>query len=106
MRFTTNNSRISLLSLTKGFHATCHCTVRWLSEGKVHSHFFELLDDVKLLMEKEDKDYPELSDPKWIMNLVFLVNVLCHLDRLNLTLQGKLKCSLTWCRKCLHLSTN
>ncbi|KAJ3606452.1 hypothetical protein NHX12_025973 [Muraenolepis orangiensis] len=36
----------------------------------------------------EEKDYPELSDPKWIMDLVFLVDMLCHLDRLNLALQG------------------
>ncbi|KAK1895493.1 General transcription factor II-I repeat domain containing protein 2A [Dissostichus eleginoides] len=39
-------------------------------------------------MEEKDKDYPELSDPKWIMDLAFLVDMLCHLDRLNLDLQG------------------
>ncbi|XP_057704032.1 general transcription factor II-I repeat domain-containing protein 2A-like isoform X2 [Corythoichthys intestinalis] len=42
-------------------------------------------------MEETDKDYPDLSDLEWIMDLAFLVDVLCHLDRLNLTLQGKLK---------------
>ncbi|KAI0209899.1 General transcription factor II-I repeat domain-containing protein 2A [Lamellibrachia satsuma] len=65
-----------------------HCTVRWLSKGKVLSRFFELLDAVKLFMEEKDKDYPELSDLKWIMDLAFLVDMLCHLDRLNLTLQA------------------
>ncbi|KAG5848650.1 hypothetical protein ANANG_G00101020 [Anguilla anguilla] len=68
-----------------------HCTVRWLSKGKVLSRFFELLDAVKLFMEEKDKDYPELSDLEWIIDLAFLVDMLCHLDRLNLTLQGKLK---------------
>lgn len=68
-----------------------HCTVRWLSKGKVLSCFFELLDAVKLFMEEKGKDYPELSDLEWIMDLAFLVDMLCHLDRLNLTLQGKLK---------------
>ncbi|RVE64818.1 hypothetical protein OJAV_G00129590 [Oryzias javanicus] len=68
-----------------------HCTVRWLSKGKVLSRFFELLDAVKLFMEEKGKDYPELSDLEWIMDLVFLVDMLCHLDKLNLTLQGKLK---------------
>ncbi|CAI5669575.1 unnamed protein product [Oreochromis niloticus] len=62
-----------------------HCTVRWLSTGQVLSRFFELLDAVKLFMEEKDKDYPELSDLKWIMDLAFLVDMLCHLDRLNLT---------------------
>lgn len=42
-------------------------------------------------MKEKDKDYPELSDHEWIMDLAFLVDMLCHLDRLNLTLQGKLK---------------
>ncbi|KAL4008962.1 hypothetical protein ACER0C_002814 [Sarotherodon galilaeus] len=66
-----------------------HCTVRWLSKGQVLSRFFELLDAVKLFMEEKDKNYPELWDLKWIMDLAFLVDMLCHLDRLNLTLQGK-----------------
>uniref|UniRef100_H3C8M4 HAT C-terminal dimerisation domain-containing protein n=1 Tax=Tetraodon nigroviridis TaxID=99883 RepID=H3C8M4_TETNG len=68
-----------------------HCTVRWLSKSKVLSRFFELLDAVKLFMEEKDKDYPELSDLEWIMDLAFLVDMLCHLNRLNLTLQGKLQ---------------
>lgn len=68
-----------------------HCTVRWLSKGKVLSCFFELLDAVKLFLEEKDKRYPELSDHKWIMDLAFLVDMLCHLDRPNLTLQGKSK---------------
>ncbi|XP_034397245.1 general transcription factor II-I repeat domain-containing protein 2A-like [Cyclopterus lumpus] len=65
-----------------------HCTVRWLSKSKVFSRFFELLDAVKLFMEEKDKDYPELSDLEWIMDLAFSVDMLCHLDRLNLTLQA------------------
>ncbi|KAJ3591416.1 hypothetical protein NHX12_009361 [Muraenolepis orangiensis] len=65
-----------------------HYTVRWLSKGKGLSRFSELLDAVKLFMEEKDKDYPKLSDPKWIMDLVFLVDMLCNLDRLNLALQA------------------
>ena len=68
-----------------------HCTVRWLSKSQVLSRFFQLLDAVKLFMEEKNKNYPELSDLEWIMDLAFLVDVLCHLNRLNLNMQGKLK---------------
>ena len=68
-----------------------HCTVRWLSKSQVLSRFFQLLDAVKLFMEEKNQNYPELWDLKWIMDLAFLVDMLCHLNRLNLNLQGKLK---------------
>ena len=68
-----------------------HCTVWWLSKSQVLSRFFQFLDAVKLLMEEKYQNYPELSDLKWIMDLAFLVNMLCQLNRLNLNLQGKLK---------------
>lgn len=76
---------------TTGFLVTCRCTaLRWLSIGQVFSRFFKPLDAVKLFM-KEDKDYPELSDLKWSMALPSLVDMLYHLEKLNLTLQGTLK---------------
>ena len=67
-----------------------HCTVRWLSKSQLLSHFFQLVDVVKLFI-KENKNYSELLDLGWIMDLAFLVDMLCHLSRLNLSLQGKLK---------------
>ena len=42
-------------------------------------------------MKKKNQNYPELSDLKWIMDLAFLVDMLCHLNRMNLNLQGNLK---------------
>ena len=42
-------------------------------------------------MEEKDGDNLQLTDLERIMDLGFLVDMLCHLDRLNLTLQGKLK---------------
>ncbi|KAF4089688.1 hypothetical protein AMELA_G00069370 [Ameiurus melas] len=57
-----------------------------------HRQFKNLIAELdKGLPEEKDKDYHELSDLEWIMDLAFLVDMLCHLDRLNLTLQGKLK---------------
>ena len=67
-----------------------HCTVRWLSKSQVLSRLFQFLA-VKLFMEEKNPNYPELSDLKWIMYLAFLVDMLCHLNRLSLNLQGKLK---------------
>ena len=42
-------------------------------------------------MDEKGKYYPEIMDLEWVMDLGFLVTMLCHLDRLNLTLQGKFK---------------
>ena len=53
-------------------------------------HFFWLLDAVKLFMKEKNKNYPELSDIKWIIDIAFLVDMLCYLSRLNLSLQGGL----------------
>ena len=39
-----------------------HCTVRWLSKSQVLSHFFQLLDAVKLFMKEKSKNYPEFLD--------------------------------------------
>ena len=68
-----------------------HCTVRCLSKSQVLSRFFQLLGAMKLFMEEKNQNYPELSDLKLIINLAFLVNLLCHLNRLNQNLQGKSK---------------
>ena len=68
-----------------------HCTVRWLSKSQKLSRFFQLLDAVKLFMVEKNQNYSEVSDLKWITDLAFLVDMLCHLNRLNLNLQAKLK---------------
>ena len=49
-----------------------HCTVRWLSKSQVLSRFFQLIDAVELLMKEKDKNYPELLDLEWNMDLAFL----------------------------------
>uniref|UniRef100_A0A8C9ZGS6 HAT C-terminal dimerisation domain-containing protein n=1 Tax=Sander lucioperca TaxID=283035 RepID=A0A8C9ZGS6_SANLU len=68
-----------------------HCTVRWLSRGNMLSRFFEMLNPVKLFLGEKHKEYPQLHDPQWISDLGFLVDMLHHLNKLNVDLQGKLK---------------
>ncbi|KAI3351118.1 hypothetical protein L3Q82_005683 [Scortum barcoo] len=63
--------------------------VRWLSRGNVLKRFFELREEVKAFMEKDGVNVPVLSDPEWLMDLVFLVDITHELNVLNKKLQGQ-----------------
>jgi hypothetical protein len=65
-----------------------HTNVRWLSRGSVLKLFFDLLNEIKLFMEKKGRNIEELNDEAWVTDLVFLVDVTGHLN-LNRELQGK-----------------
>ncbi len=62
--------------------------VCWLSRGNVLKRFFELRAEVKAFMEKDGMAVPVLSDPKWLMDLAFLVDITQELNVLNKKLQG------------------
>lgn len=49
--------------------------VRWLSSGKVLKRFFQLRAEVKAFMEKNGMAVSVLSDPEWLMDLAFLVDI-------------------------------
>ncbi|XP_066515342.1 general transcription factor II-I repeat domain-containing protein 2A-like [Hoplias malabaricus] len=63
--------------------------VRWLSSGNILKRFFELRAEVKAFMEKDGVAVPMLSDPKWLMDLAFLVDITHELNVLNKKLQGQ-----------------
>lgn len=63
--------------------------VRWLSRGDVLKRFFELRAEVKAFMDKDGMAVPVLSDPKWLMDLAFLVDITQELNVLNKKLQGQ-----------------
>ena len=65
-----------------------HCSVRWLSRGKVLLRFVECLVEIKAFLIEQGKAYPELEDENWLVKLMFLVNITMHLNELNLRLQG------------------
>ncbi|KAK0154547.1 General transcription factor II-I repeat domain-containing protein 2 [Merluccius polli] len=62
--------------------------VRWLSRGNMLKRFFELRNEVKAFMEQDGMEAPELSDPKWLMDFAFLVDITHELNVLNKKLQG------------------
>lgn len=66
---------------------TYYCEVRWLSKGKMLKRFYELRNEIADFMKIKDKPLSELSDPKWICDLAFLVDLTGYLNDLNLKLQ-------------------
>ncbi|KAK3876626.1 hypothetical protein Pcinc_018599 [Petrolisthes cinctipes] len=66
-----------------------HNEVRWLSRGRVLERFSSLLPQIREFTVSKGKVEPELEHPEWIMKLVFLTDLTCHLNALNLKLQGR-----------------
>ena len=65
-----------------------HCSVTWLSCGKVLLRFVECLVEIRVFLIVQGKAYPELKDEKWLVKLMFLADITTHLNELNLRLQG------------------
>ena len=68
-----------------------HNEVRWLSRGRVLERFSSLLPQICEFLKSKGKSQPELENPEWIMKLALLTDITCHLNSLNLQLQGQNK---------------
>ncbi|KAK7896643.1 hypothetical protein WMY93_021968 [Mugilogobius chulae] len=66
-----------------------HSEVRWLSRGSVLQRFYALRSEIDQFLKEKGRPLPELSDPLWLANLAFLVDLTHHLNILNKNLQGK-----------------
>ena len=65
-----------------------HCSVRWLSCGKILLRFIKFLVETRVFLIVQEKPSPELEDEKWLVKLMFLADITTHLNELNLHLQG------------------
>jgi len=65
-----------------------HCNIRWLSLARVIKQLWELKEEIKLFLKMKQKDdqFPQFYDPQWLADLAFLVDIMDHLKKLNLTM--------------------
>lgn len=65
--------------------------VHWLSLGKVCQKVWELREQISSFFELigNADDFPELSDTDWLCDFAFAVDILTHMNDLNVMLQVK-----------------
>ena len=68
-----------------------YCVVRWLSISDVFYRFVELLEPIKSFLIVKKKTFEILDNMISLQDLLFLTDVMQHLQSLNLSLQGKEK---------------
>lgn len=68
-----------------------HTEIRWLSRGNVLTRFFELADEVKILLcDGTHKKFilrEKLNDFSWLCKIAYFADLFTHLNVLNLKLQ-------------------
>ena len=79
---TTHRQFRSLLEeIENAYHdVPLHCSVRWLSRGKVFLRFVECLVEIKGFLTGQGMVYPELENENWLVKLMFSVDVTTHLN--------------------------
>ncbi|GAA6073181.1 general transcription factor II-I repeat domain-containing protein 2-like [Tachysurus ichikawai] len=66
-----------------------HSDVRWLSHGSLLQRFYSLRSEIDKFLKEKGRPLHKLSDPLWLADLAFLVDLTHHLNTLNKNLQGK-----------------
>ena len=67
-----------------------HSEVRWLSRGWVLTHLYKLQNEVYLFfMNRKNELAAKLTDPDWIVKLLYFSYIFEKLNGLNLSLQGE-----------------
>lgn len=65
-----------------------HTEIRWLSNGKVLSRFFELRNVIEIFLNEKNYVQPLLSNNEWLWKLAFATDIVGYLNEFNLKLQG------------------
>ena len=66
-----------------------YCEVCWLSQGAMLRRVHELRNEISLFMEQKVTEVPEFTDPTWMCDFAFLLDVTAHLNQLNVQRQGR-----------------
>ncbi len=66
-----------------------HSAVCWLSRGNVLKRFYSLRSEINQFLKAKNQPFHELSNPLWLADLAFLVDLHDHLNTLNKRVQGK-----------------
>ena len=66
-----------------------HTDVRWLSRGSALQRFYSLKEEIGQFLAKKGQPMSELTDPVWLADFGFLVDIPRHLNALNTSFQGK-----------------
>lgn len=68
-----------------------HSNIRWLRLGKVFLRVWDLREETGtfLVTVCNASDLAKFQDPDWMIDFAFRVDVMGHLNDLNMKLQGK-----------------
>ena len=66
-----------------------YCEVRWLSRGAMLRRVYQLRNELSAFVAQKGVDVPQLSDPEWITDLAFLVDITTHMNASNTRMQDK-----------------
>uniref|UniRef100_UPI00358EFF27 zinc finger BED domain-containing protein 5-like n=1 Tax=Myxine glutinosa TaxID=7769 RepID=UPI00358EFF27 len=68
-----------------------YTAVRWLARGNVVNRVFELKDEIRFFLEVQEKRdlLAHFDDETWSKRIAYLADIFDHLNKLNLTFQGR-----------------
>jgi hypothetical protein len=67
----------------------CFCDLHWLSKADMLRHAYNLLNEIKLFLAINNRIIVEFDDEEWNSNFAFLVDIMQHMN--DLQLQGRRK---------------